>query len=130
MVSHSAPFLLAALFLLPGTASAQLRFQPPSASSPLNVRPWAPHSPIRVASVSDSVRPQTRWQEGWWAGVAFGAVFGTLIAFGPDEGKPGFFTRVGNAGLFTGLIGLPLGVIGGLIGSTSKKPVANSAPSP
>lgn len=111
-----------------GPTASSLRIRPGSAA-PRIAAPAPPE--IRASTqMPDSLRPQTNWQRGFWTGIGIGAILGTLIATSDVEGDPSLGNRAYHAFLFTGLIGLPLGVIGGLIGDASKKPVSPAPASP
>ena len=114
--------LLAALSLAPSAAIAQLRFQPPQPFSRLDTRPLhRRESPYRIA-IADSVRRETYWQNGWWTGFGLGMLLGTVVMVGNREGYPHTFFEKVRASIFLGsAIGVPLGVIGGLIGDAAKK---------
>ena len=116
--------LLVALSLAPTAASAQLRFQPPQQHSRLDTRPLKlRESPYRVA-LADSVRRETRWKDGLFVGVGIGLVLGTIAVFAPPLGdSKGSSTgeRIYDGFLVAGIVGVPLGVIGAMIGDASKK---------
>ena len=116
--------LLVALSLAPTAASAQLRFQPPRQYSRLDTRPLKlRESPYRVA-LADSVRRETRWKDGLFVGVGIGLVLGTIAVFAPPLGdSKGSSTgeRIYDGFLVAGIVGVPLGVIGAMIGDASKK---------
>ena len=114
--------LLVALSLAPTAASAQLRFQPPRQYSRLDTRPLKlRESPYRVA-LANSVRRETYWQNGWWTGFGLGMLLGTAVMVGNREGYPHtFFEKVRASAFLGSAIGVPLGIIGGMIGDASKK---------
>ncbi len=131
MLNRSVLPLWAVLLLIPSAASAQLRFQPPPPAFRLDARPLTLREPFYPFAIADTVHRQTYWQDGWWTGVAIGAVLGTVFAFGNREGYPNTFAEKVNVSILaSAFIGVPLGVIGGLIGDAFKKPVSATPASP
>lgn len=112
------------LLLLPAAASAQIRFQPPQQFSRLDTRPLQlRESPYRIA-IADSARRETRWKDGLLVGVGIGVVLGVIAVFAPPLGESkGVSTgeRIYDGFIVAGIVGVPLGVIGAMIGDASKK---------
>ncbi|MBK9547778.1 MAG: hypothetical protein IPO52_01395 [Gemmatimonadetes bacterium] len=122
MRNHTSLSLLIALLLL-RPWRAQVRFQPPAVlparHSPLQLR----ESRYRIA-IADSVRRETRWKDGLLVGVGIGVVLGVVSVFAPPLGDSrGASTgeRIYDGFLVAGIVGVPLGVIGAMIGDASKK---------
>ena len=68
------------------------------------------------------MRRETYWQNGWWTGFGLGMLLGTVVMVGNREGYPHTFFEKVKASVFLGAaLGVPLGVIGGLIGDAAKK---------
>ena len=114
--------LLLALLLVPTVAGAQVRYQPPQQFSRLDTRPLQLlESPYRIA-LADSLRRESYWQNGWWTGFGLGMLLGTVVSVGNREGYPHTFFEKVKASVFLGAaLGVPLGVIGAMIGDASKK---------
>lgn len=125
--------LLSALLLLPTAASAQLRFQPPPPASRLHLLPAPAGEVLRVVPVADTLgRRPSYWKTGFWLGLATGVALGTLVVIDPPPSdlKQSTSRRLYDGFLVAALVGIPLSVIGGLIGDAFKKPVSAGALSP
>jgi ABC-type nitrate/sulfonate/bicarbonate transport system permease component len=125
--------LLTVLLLVPTAASAQLRFQPPPPSSRLDLRAQPSGEVPRVVPVADTLmRRPTYWKTGFWLGVATGVALGTLVVIDPPASDLRLTTsrRLYDGFLVASLVGIPLSVIGGLIGDAFKKPVSAGPLSP
>ena len=124
MRNRSSLSLLIGLLLLPTAACAQVRFPPPQQFSSLDTRPLPlPETRYRIA-IADSVRRETRWKDGLLVGVGIGVVLGVVSVFAPPLGDSrGASTgeRIYDGFLVAGIVGVPLGVIGAMIGDASKK---------
>jgi|CXWL01.1.fsa_nt_gi multidrug efflux pump subunit AcrB len=113
--------LLIALLLLPTVASAQVRYQPPQRISRLETRPLKlRESPYRIA-IADSVRRESYWQKGLWIGVVTGVILGTVVAIDNGGERASASEKLSNAFVLSGFFGVPLGVIGAMIGDAAKK---------
>ncbi len=104
--------------------SPSLRIQPTSAALRLVIPAPSAISQKNLERLqfADSTRQPTYWQNGLWMGVGTGVVLGTLLGFS-NGGEPAVSTKekFTNSFLLSGVIGMPLGVIGALIGDTMKR---------
>jgi ABC-type nitrate/sulfonate/bicarbonate transport system permease component len=133
MRNRSLLSLLVVLLLLPIAAPAQLRFQPPPPSSRLDTRVQPATNALRLVPVADTLgRRPSYWKTGFWLGVATGVALGTIVVIDPPASDVRVKTsrRIYDGFLVAALVGVPLGVIGGLIGDAFKKPVSASPLSP
>lgn len=133
MRNRSSLSLLTALLFLPTAASAQLRFEPPPPSSRLDTRVRPPREVLRLVPIADTLRRRpSYWKTGFWLGVATGVALGTLVVIDPPGSDLRLKTsrRIYDGFLVAALVGVPLGVIGGLIGDAIKKPIPPDLASP
>lgn len=107
-----------------------LRIQPTSVA-PRRVAPsLVTAAPVRFAplQLTDSTRQPTYWQKGLLIGAATGVALGMMAGLS-NLGEPSTSTseKISNSFLLSGVLGMPLGVIGGLIGNSFRKPVQQTS---